>query len=72
MDRTFFGMSVRFWGATVLALVAATLLLVGAFGDDLQRARKACADQGGRVVIESDPYAIGQRCVLPSGSAVPL
>jgi hypothetical protein len=73
MERTGpFGMSLRFWAATALAVAAAVLLLVGAFGDDLQRARKACVDQGGRVVIESDPYSIGQRCVLPSGTSVPL
>jgi hypothetical protein len=66
------GMSRRFWAITILAVVAAALLVVGVFGDDLQRARRACTDQGGRVVIESDPYSIGQHCVLPNGSEVPL
>lgn len=66
------GMPLRFWAITILAIVAATMLTVGAFGDDLQRARRACTDQGGTVVISSDPYSIGQRCVLPNGSAVPL
>jgi hypothetical protein len=72
VDRTFFGMSVRFWAATVLALGAAVLLVVGAVGDDVQRARRACLDRGGEVVIESDPYRIGQACLLPGGSQVPL
>ena len=72
IDRTFFGMSVRFWVATVLALGAAGLLVVGAFGDDVQRARRDCVDRGGQVVIESNPYKIGQACVLPGGSHVPL
>jgi Domain of unknown function (DUF333) len=66
------GMPVRFWAATVLAVAAAVLLVVGAFGDDRQRAQKACVDQGGQVVIQSDPYSIGQRCVFPNGSQVPL
>ena len=72
MHRTLFGMSLRFWGATVLALAVASLILVGTFGDDVQRARRTCLDQGGRVVIVSDPYSIGQRCILPNGSQVPL
>ena len=66
------GMSLRFWAITALALVAAVLLMVGAFGDDLQRARRACQDQGGQVVVESDPYSIGQRCVLPNGTSLPI
>jgi hypothetical protein len=66
------GRSWRFWAATVLAVAAAVLLVVGSFGDDLQRARRACLDQGGQVVIESDPYSIGQRCVLPNGTSVPI
>ena len=72
MERALFGKSVRFWGATALALLAAAMLLVGAFGDDVQRARRACLDRGGQVVIESDPYRIGQACLLPGGSQVPL
>lgn len=72
MDRALFGRSVRFWGATVLALAAAGLLVVGAFGDDVERARRTCLDRGGQVVIASDPYSIGQSCVLPGGSQVPL
>ena len=72
IDRQCFGRSVRFWGATVLALAAAALLVVGAFGDDVQRARRDCVDRGGHVVIESDPYRIGQACLLPGGSQVPL
>jgi hypothetical protein len=72
MPRTILGLPLRFWSATVLALLAAVLIVVGAFGDDVGRARKACADQGGEVVIVSDPYSIGQRCVLPDGSQVPL
>lgn len=72
MDRMLFGMSVRFWAATVLALAAAALLVVGVFGDDLQRARRACLERGGQVVIVSDPYSIGQHCALPGGSQVPL
>ena len=72
MDRALFGRSVRFWGATVLALAAAAALVVGAFGDDVERARRACLERGGQVVIVSDPYSIGQRCVLPGGSQVPL
>lgn len=72
MERALFGKSVRFWGATALALVAAALLVVGAFGDDVQRARRACLGRGGEVVIASDPYSIGQSCLLPGGSQVPL
>jgi hypothetical protein len=72
VDRVTFGMSLRWWAMTALALVAAALLLMGAFGDDLERARRACADRGGHVVIASDSYSIGQSCALPGGSQVPL
>jgi hypothetical protein len=66
------GMPVRFWVVTTLAVVAAMLLMVGLFGDDLARARQACTDRGGEVVIESDPQSIGQYCVLPNGDKEPL
>jgi hypothetical protein len=72
MHRVLFDMSLRLWAATALALAAAALLLVGTFGDDLQRARRECLDRGGQVVIASDPYSIGQQCILPGGSQVPL
>lgn len=64
--------TVRFWAGTALAIAVAILLVVGMFGDDLQRAHQACVERGGHVVIESDPQSIGQFCVLPSGERVPL
>lgn len=66
------GMPLRFWAITSLAVVAAVLLMVGLFGDDLARARQGCIDRGGQVVIESDPQSIGQYCVLPDGEKEPL
>jgi hypothetical protein len=66
------GMPIRFWAITTLAVVAAVLLMVGVFGDDLARARQSCNDRGGEVVIESDPQSIGQYCVLPNGEKEPL
>jgi len=66
------GMPVRFWLITTLAVVAAVLLMVGLFGDDLALARQACVDRGGAVVIESDPQSIDQYCVLPNGEREPL
>jgi hypothetical protein len=65
-------MPIRFWLITTLAVVAAVLLMVGAFGDDLARAREACTDRGGEVVIESDPQSIEHYCVLPNGEKEPL
>ena len=63
---------VRFWAATALAIAAAILLVVGTFGDDLQRARQACVARGGEVVIQSGPLSIGQYCVLPNGTKEPV
>ncbi|HYK96124.1 MAG TPA: hypothetical protein VE011_09705 [Candidatus Dormibacteraeota bacterium] len=57
---------------TVIVIAAAIVLGVAIFNGRVQKARQACVDRGGQVVILSDPQSIGQYCAFPSGSREPI
>jgi hypothetical protein len=66
------------WATHRSAILTAAVILLALvlgfmfFNGRVQRARQACEDLGGQVVIVSDPTSIGQYCVYPSGSRDPI